>query len=140
MPPELARITGRAQVIRFFATVPADGRLDTIRLVRARANGHPALAAYLPGKSSRCQGYGIMVFTMAGDGIATITGFPARTSSLGSAFPPHATDAHLSPEPGGRAVEKSSSHLRSHRPETDESREEFCLVGAAGIEPATPRL
>ena len=77
MPPELATITGRAQVTRFFATVPADGRLDTIRLVRTAANGHPALAAYLPDQSARCHGYGIMVFTFAGDGIATITGFPS---------------------------------------------------------------
>ena len=77
MPPELTRITGRPQVMHFFATVPADGRLDTIRLVRTRANGHPALAAYLPGKSARCAGYGIMVFTATDDGIATITGFPS---------------------------------------------------------------
>jgi RNA polymerase sigma-70 factor (ECF subfamily) len=77
MPPELARISGRAQVTRFFATVPAGGRLDTIRLVPTRANGHLALAAYLPSKSARCQGYGIMVFTMTGGGIATITGFPS---------------------------------------------------------------
>jgi RNA polymerase sigma-70 factor (ECF subfamily) len=77
MPPELARITGRTQVTRFFATVPAGGRLDTIRLVPTRANGHPALGAYLPDKTDRCQGYGIMVFTTASDGIATITGFPS---------------------------------------------------------------
>jgi RNA polymerase sigma-70 factor, ECF subfamily len=77
MPPELATITGRAQVTRFFATVPADGRLDTIRLVRTAANGHLALAAYLPDKSARCHGYGIMVFTIASDGITTITGFPS---------------------------------------------------------------
>jgi RNA polymerase sigma-70 factor, ECF subfamily len=77
MPPELAQITGRAQVARFFATVPAGGRLDTIRLVRTGANGHLALAAYLPDQSARCQGYGIMVFTISGHGIATITGFPS---------------------------------------------------------------
>ncbi|HET6191835.1 MAG TPA: RNA polymerase subunit sigma-70 [Trebonia sp.] len=77
MPPELTTITGRAEVARFFATVPAGGRLDTIRLVRTRANGHPALAAYLPDHSARCQGYGIMVFTTTGDSIATITGFPS---------------------------------------------------------------
>ena len=77
MPPELTRITGRAEVTRFFATVPAGGRLDTIRLVATGANGHPALAAYLPDHSARCQGYGIMVFTTSGDGIATITGFPS---------------------------------------------------------------
>ena len=77
MPPELTTITGRAHVMRFFATVPAGGRLDTIRLVRTSANGHPALAAYLPDKSARCHGYGIMVFTTTSEGIATITGFPS---------------------------------------------------------------
>jgi RNA polymerase sigma-70 factor (ECF subfamily) len=77
MPPELTTIAGRAQVADFFATVPAGGRLDTIRLVRTRANGHPALAAYLPDQSARCHGYGIMVFTITGDGISTITGFPS---------------------------------------------------------------
>jgi RNA polymerase sigma-70 factor (ECF subfamily) len=76
MPPELVEIIGRDQVAHFFATVPADGRLETIRLVHTRANGHPALAAYLPDASERCAGYGIMVFTANGDGIATITGFP----------------------------------------------------------------
>jgi RNA polymerase sigma-70 factor, ECF subfamily len=58
MPPELTAIADRAQVAGFFATVPASGRLDTIRLVRTRANGHPALAAYLPDRSARCHGYG----------------------------------------------------------------------------------
>jgi RNA polymerase sigma-70 factor, ECF subfamily len=77
MPPELTTIAGRAQVTGFLATVPAGGRLNTIRLVRTRANGHPALAAYLPDQSARCHGYGIMVFTITGDGIATITGFPS---------------------------------------------------------------
>ena len=77
MPPELATITGRAQVTRFFATVPADGRLNVIRLVRTAANGHHALAAYLPDKTTRCHGYGIMVFTIERDGIATITGRPS---------------------------------------------------------------
>jgi RNA polymerase sigma-70 factor (ECF subfamily) len=77
MPPELVTINGRAQVALFFATVPADGRLDTIRLVRTGANGQLAVAAYLPDQSARCHGYGIMVFTMRGDGIAMITGFPS---------------------------------------------------------------
>jgi hypothetical protein len=56
---------------------PAGGRLDTIRLVRTAANGYPALAAYLPDQSARCHGYGIMVFTITGEGIATISGFPS---------------------------------------------------------------
>jgi RNA polymerase sigma-70 factor (ECF subfamily) len=88
MPPELITITGRAQVTGFFATVPADGRLDTIRLVPTRANGHHALAAYLPGKANRCQGYGIMVFTTASDGIATITGFPSPDLFARFGLPP----------------------------------------------------
>jgi RNA polymerase sigma-70 factor (ECF subfamily) len=57
--------------------VPAEGRLDLIRLVTTRANGHPALAAYLPDSSiGGCRGYGIMVITIVGGQIATITGFP----------------------------------------------------------------
>ncbi|HZD02576.1 MAG TPA: nuclear transport factor 2 family protein [Actinomycetes bacterium] len=31
MPPQAIRIVGRAAVAEFFATVPADGRLDLIR-------------------------------------------------------------------------------------------------------------
>jgi len=77
MPPQAIRIVGRDQVAGFFATVPADGRLDLIRLVVTRANGHPALAAYLPdeGTPGSSHGYGIMVLTLSGDRIATITGF-----------------------------------------------------------------
>ena len=88
MPPELITITGRAQVTRFFATVPAGGRLDTIRLVATRANGHPALAAYLPSETDHCRGYGIMVFTTVDDGIATITGFPSPDLFARFGLPP----------------------------------------------------
>jgi RNA polymerase sigma-70 factor (ECF subfamily) len=77
MPPQAIEILGRAAVTEFFATVPADGRLDLIRLVEIRANGHPAVAAYLPDEhSGDCRGYGIMVLTVDGDQVATITGFP----------------------------------------------------------------
>jgi RNA polymerase sigma-70 factor (ECF subfamily) len=77
MPPQEIRIVGRDAVAGFFATVPADGRLDLIRLVVTRANGHPALAAYLPDeRTDGCRGYGIMVLTVDGDQVATITGFP----------------------------------------------------------------
>ncbi len=57
MPPELATISGRTEVTRLFATVPADGRPDTIRLVATSANGHLALAAYLPDQSADCHGW-----------------------------------------------------------------------------------
>ncbi len=77
MPPQAIQITGRHQVAGFFATVPAAGRLDRIRLVITYANGHPALAAYLPDDgTSDCRGYGIMVLTIADGQVATITGFP----------------------------------------------------------------
>lgn len=75
MPPQSIRIVGRDEITEFFGTVPADGRLDLIRLVVTRANGHSALAAYLPVDGLECQGYGIMVFTVVGDAIASITGF-----------------------------------------------------------------
>jgi RNA polymerase sigma-70 factor (ECF subfamily) len=77
MPPQAIRIVGPDAVAGFFATVPADGRLDLIRLVVTRANGHPTLAAYLPDDSTGdCRGYGIMVLTITDEGVATITGFP----------------------------------------------------------------
>jgi RNA polymerase sigma-70 factor (ECF subfamily) len=77
MPPQALRFVGRHAVVEFFATVPADGRLDLIQLVPTRANGHPTVAAYLPdGSTGDCRGYGIMVLTVVGDQIATITGFP----------------------------------------------------------------
>jgi RNA polymerase sigma-70 factor (ECF subfamily) len=76
MPPQALRFLGRDAVVEFFATVPAEGRLDLIQLVGTRANGHPAVAAYLPdGSTGDCRGYGIMVFTIDGDEIASITGF-----------------------------------------------------------------
>ncbi|GAA1033591.1 sigma-70 family RNA polymerase sigma factor [Virgisporangium ochraceum] len=84
MPPQTLRILGRAAVAEFFATVPADGHLDRITLVEVRANGHPALAAYLPDDTAGdpvgdCRGYGIMVLTLDGDRVAGITGFPDPT-------------------------------------------------------------
>jgi RNA polymerase sigma-70 factor (ECF subfamily) len=76
MPPQGLRFHGREAVVAFFATVPAEGRLDLIELVATRANGHPAVAAYLPdGSTGDCRGYGIMVFTIDGAEIASITGF-----------------------------------------------------------------
>ena len=46
MPPESVSIAGAAEIGTFFATAPMEGRLDRIRLLPARANGQPALAAY----------------------------------------------------------------------------------------------
>jgi len=76
MPPQAILIAGRDAVVEFFATVPAGGRLDTIRLQPVQANGHPAVAAYLRDDNGESRGYGIMVLTVGGGRIATITGFP----------------------------------------------------------------
>jgi RNA polymerase sigma-70 factor (ECF subfamily) len=40
MPPETVEFLGRDAIIGFFATVPAQGRLETIRLVPTQTNGH----------------------------------------------------------------------------------------------------
>jgi RNA polymerase sigma-70 factor, ECF subfamily len=79
MPPEAVSIAGAAEIGRFFATEPMDGRLDRIRLRPARANGQPALAAYAEDdRTGEHRAYGLMVFAIAGDRIAAITGFPDR--------------------------------------------------------------
>jgi RNA polymerase sigma-70 factor, ECF subfamily len=76
MPPEPMRLLGPAEVGGFFATVPMDGRLDLIRLLPARANRQPALAAYVQDSLPEpFRAYGIMVFAVEGDRIAGITGF-----------------------------------------------------------------
>jgi RNA polymerase sigma-70 factor (ECF subfamily) len=81
MPPEEARVPRAAAIATFFATVPMDGRLDRFRLLPARANGQPALAAYAPARSGgRYSGYGFMVFAIDGEKIAGITGFPYRAA------------------------------------------------------------
>ncbi|GAA4567221.1 RNA polymerase subunit sigma-70 [Planotetraspora kaengkrachanensis] len=76
MPPEQVEIIGRAAALEFFATQPAGGRLDLIRLIEVASNGQPALAAYLPDRTGVCLGYGIMVMSLTCQGVAEIVGFP----------------------------------------------------------------
>lgn len=75
MPPYPAVYKGPVAIGRFFATVPANGRLDRIRLVPTRANGQPAVAAYGPDEDGVLRAYGIMVLTMQEEAIIAITGF-----------------------------------------------------------------
>jgi RNA polymerase sigma-70 factor (ECF subfamily) len=76
MPPEPGRFVGPAAISGFFATVPMEGRLDLIRLRPTRANGQPALAAYVQESDAEpFHAYGIMVFALDGERIAGITGF-----------------------------------------------------------------
>jgi RNA polymerase sigma-70 factor (ECF subfamily) len=84
MPPQSLRYLGREQVVRFFGAVPAGGWLDRIRLVATRANGQPALAAYLPAADGSYHAYGVMVLVVAEDEIRAITGF--QDPSLFGAF------------------------------------------------------
>jgi RNA polymerase sigma-70 factor (ECF subfamily) len=76
MPPEPMLFAGPVEIGGFFATVPMDGRLELIRLRSTRANGQPALAAFVQESPQEpLRAYGLMVFALAGDRIAGITGF-----------------------------------------------------------------
>lgn len=80
MPPFPLRYEGRRAIGSFFATVPAGGALDRIRLVPTRANHRPALAAYVQDLDGRTyRAYGVMVLTLDGDEIAEIWGFADPT-------------------------------------------------------------
>ena len=87
MPPQSLRYLGREQVARFFGAVPADGRLDRIRLVATRANGQPALAAYLSAADGADRAYGLMVVVVVGDRIQAITGFQDASLFQGFGLP-----------------------------------------------------
>ena len=53
------------------------GLKDVRWVVPARANGQPALAAYARDeRTTEHRAYGVMVFAIDGDTIASITGFP----------------------------------------------------------------
>lgn len=75
MPPTPVCFRGPAEIRHFFATVPAEGQLDTIRLLKTRANGQPAVAAYMRSPAGGHVGYGLMVFELSGEHITAITGF-----------------------------------------------------------------
>jgi RNA polymerase sigma-70 factor (ECF subfamily) len=74
MPPAPLAYRGREAVGSFFATVPAGGDLTAIWLIPARANGQPAVAAYVR-DGAIARAYGIMVLTVRGGLIGEITGF-----------------------------------------------------------------
>ena len=71
MPPMGLRFDGAVAVGEFFATQPAEGRLERITHTVTRAASQPTLAGYIDGEA-----YGVMVFALRGDRIAGITGFP----------------------------------------------------------------
>ena len=75
MPPEPMRLAGTQAIAEFLRTVPAEGALERIRLLPTRANGQPALAAYLEDDGGSFEAYGVMVFAHSGDEVASVTGF-----------------------------------------------------------------
>ena len=74
MPPAPMAYRGRDAISAFFSVVPAGGDLSEIRLVPTRANGQPAVAAYMR-DGDTAQAYGIMVLTAHAGLIGEITGF-----------------------------------------------------------------
>jgi RNA polymerase sigma-70 factor (TIGR02960 family) len=73
MPPIPLEYQGRDDVARFYATIL---RPDwTYDFVPTRANGQPALGAYLRAPTGIRQGIGLVVLTLSGDRISAITRF-----------------------------------------------------------------
>lgn len=82
MPPEPMRLAGTEAIAEFLRTVPAGGALARIRLLPTRANGQPALAVYMEDEAGAHQAYGVMVFALDGDEVASITGFAGQPELL----------------------------------------------------------
>jgi RNA polymerase sigma-70 factor (TIGR02960 family) len=73
MPPMSFEYEGRDAVARFFASIFGSGR--RFDLVRTRANGQPAVGAYVRAQTNTSHGVGIFVLTLAGDRICAMTRF-----------------------------------------------------------------
>jgi len=73
MPPMPFEYQGRDVVARFFASIFGAGR--RFDLVPTRANGQPAVGAYLRGPAGVRHGIGFFVLTLTGDRICAMTRF-----------------------------------------------------------------
>jgi RNA polymerase sigma-70 factor (ECF subfamily) len=73
MPPIPFEYEGRDVVARFFASIFRSGR--RFELVRTRANGQPALGAYLQSSADVRPGVGLFVLTLSGDRISAMSRF-----------------------------------------------------------------
>ena len=73
MPPMPFEYDGREAVSRFFASIFGSGR--RFELVPTRANGQPAVGAYVRGPTGTSRGAGLFVLTLAGDRISAMTRF-----------------------------------------------------------------
>jgi RNA polymerase sigma-70 factor (ECF subfamily) len=73
MPPFLEWYSGKKDVLRFLqARVHEKG---TLRMLRTRANGQPAVAMYVRGDDGVFRGHSLQVLTVAGGLLARITAF-----------------------------------------------------------------
>jgi hypothetical protein len=73
MPPMPLEYEGRDVVARFYAAIFRSGR--RFDLVPTRANGQPAFGAYLRAPNGVRHGTGLLVLTLAGDWICSVTRF-----------------------------------------------------------------
>ena len=73
MPPLPLEYEGRDVVTRFYASMMGSGR--RFDLVPTRANGQPAFGAYLRAPSGIRHGTGLLVLTLTGDRISSVTRF-----------------------------------------------------------------
>jgi RNA polymerase sigma-70 factor (ECF subfamily) len=73
MPPIPFEYQGTDAVARFFTSIFGAGR--RFELVQVRANGQPALGAYLRGADGVSHGVGVFVLTLAGERICAMTRF-----------------------------------------------------------------
>lgn len=77
MPPLPFEYEGREPAGRFFASVFGSGR--SFDLLRSRANGQPALGAYVRGPDGTSHGVGLFVLTLFGEEICGLTRFEKTT-------------------------------------------------------------
>jgi RNA polymerase sigma-70 factor (TIGR02960 family) len=73
MPPMPFEYEGHEAVSRFFASIFGSGR--RFDLVPTRANGQPAVGAYVRGPTGMSRGAGLFVLTLTGDRISAMTRF-----------------------------------------------------------------
>jgi RNA polymerase sigma-70 factor (ECF subfamily) len=78
MPPQPTRVMGQAAIAAFLSTVPDGGRLGNFRLVPVHANRQPALAIYYRAGDGPHHAYGVLVVSIAGGAIASLTRFEGR--------------------------------------------------------------
>jgi ketosteroid isomerase-like protein len=73
IPPFPLEYEGRDVVSRFYASMIGSGR--RFDLVPTRANGQPAFGAYLRASTGIRHGTGLLVLTLTGDRICSVTRF-----------------------------------------------------------------